>query len=645
MPNSLFMKKTPLVLFVFFLMAHAKAQTLFTYGKKTVSVAEFLRAYNKNTPPAQNEKEKQIREYIDLYANFKLKVQAATAMGLDTTARLREETNQFRQQIVENYLKDETSFNAVYTEAVQRSQQVKHVWHFFIRVDSNALPKDTLQAAQLIQAAYDQLSKAAGDEAAIADRLQIQFKDLGYVTVFSLPYAYENMVYGLKPGQVSKPYRSKKAWHLFKVLTQQKHPGKWEVAQILFSFPPDASEGVKQFTLHKADSVYRLLQQGADFASLARQCSEDKSTYLTGGKMPVFGPGKFDYTFEKEVFGLSTDGAFTAPFTTPFGVHIVKRIKGTPMATGQTDDALSFDIKQQLSQDDRMRISKEKFTASIRAKTGFSILTNVSKNILFQYADSVKQPRNNNYIDQLSVAYKPIIRFTKDMLKVKDWLVFVRDYTGNKEVYKNQSNQALWDQYTAAAIVDNYKKHLEDHNPDFKYQLQEFIEGNLLFEIMEKKVWSMSAMDTVQLRSYYADHRSQYIWQASADMLVMTCTNDKTAQETLEQLRLGADWQKLATAKPNELQADSGRYELTQFPFLIQPKAGQSSTIQANEDGTYTFVRLYTLYPKGQLRDFESAKGSVINDYQNQLEDNWVKELREKHPVVVQESALQKLIK
>jgi len=639
------MKKTSLVLFVFFLLTHAEAQTLFTYGKKSVSVAEFLRAYNKNTPPTQTEKEKKIREYIDLYANFKLKVQAATAMGLDTAARLQEEANQFRQQIVENYLKDEASYNALYKEAIQRSQQVKHVLHFFIRVDSNALPKDTLQAAQLIKTAYDQLSKATGDEAAIATRLQIQFKDLGHVTVFSLPYAYENIVFGLKPGQVSIPYRSKKAWHLFKVLTEQKHPGKWEVAQILFSFPSDASEAIKQSILHKADSVYRLLQQGADFASLARQCSEDKSTFLTGGKMPVFGPGKYEYAFEKEVFGLTTDGAYTAPFITPFGVHIVKRIKVTPITTGETEDALSFDVKQQLSQDDRMRISKEKFTASIRAKTGFSILSNVSKNMLFQYADSMKQLHSNDYIDQLSIAHKPIIRFVKDTLKAKDWLVFVRDYTANKELYKNQSNQVLWDQYTAAVIVDNYKKHLEDHNPDFKYQLQEFVEGNLLFEIMEQKVWSMSAMDTAQLRAYYTTHRSQYTWPESADMLVVTSTNDKTAQATLEQLRAGADWQNLVTAKPNELQADSGRYELAQFPFLTQPKAGQCSSIQVNEDGTYTFVRLYTLYPKGQLRDFESAKGSVINDYQNQLETNWVKELRKKHPVLVNEGLVQKLIK
>ena len=52
------------------------AQTLFTYGKNAVSVDEFMRAYNKNKTPV-NDREKSLREYVDLYVNFKLKVQAA----------------------------------------------------------------------------------------------------------------------------------------------------------------------------------------------------------------------------------------------------------------------------------------------------------------------------------------------------------------------------------------------------------------------------------------------------------------------------------------------------------------------------------------------------------------------------------------
>ena len=48
------------------------SQTLFTYGNTVVDKDEFIRAYNKNKTPV-NDKEKALREYLDLYIKFKLK--------------------------------------------------------------------------------------------------------------------------------------------------------------------------------------------------------------------------------------------------------------------------------------------------------------------------------------------------------------------------------------------------------------------------------------------------------------------------------------------------------------------------------------------------------------------------------------------
>ena len=59
------------------------SQTLFTYGNSETSKTEFLRAYNKNKP-ATTDKAKAMREYLDLYTNFKLKVKEAMLMKLDT---------------------------------------------------------------------------------------------------------------------------------------------------------------------------------------------------------------------------------------------------------------------------------------------------------------------------------------------------------------------------------------------------------------------------------------------------------------------------------------------------------------------------------------------------------------------------------
>ena len=63
-------------LVIIFVSKIALAQTIISYGNYTVSKDDFLRAYNKNKTPVED-KEKAIREYTELYTNFKLKVKAA----------------------------------------------------------------------------------------------------------------------------------------------------------------------------------------------------------------------------------------------------------------------------------------------------------------------------------------------------------------------------------------------------------------------------------------------------------------------------------------------------------------------------------------------------------------------------------------
>jgi peptidyl-prolyl cis-trans isomerase SurA len=66
------------------------AQTLFTYGSDRVQKDEFLRAYNRNKSKVEDP-EKALREYLDLYVKFKLKVKAAKVARIDTIPQLQYE--------------------------------------------------------------------------------------------------------------------------------------------------------------------------------------------------------------------------------------------------------------------------------------------------------------------------------------------------------------------------------------------------------------------------------------------------------------------------------------------------------------------------------------------------------------------------
>ncbi len=637
------MKKIYLLLVLAIGYTTGYAQAVFTYGPYVVSKDEFMRAYNKNNSPV-SDKETSVREYLELYSNFKLKVRAAEELRLDTLPQIQYDIANFRHQVEENYMSDEKGTARLLDEAFYRSQKDLHVLHFSTTVP--ALAADSLLAIRRMEAVYAALNANETDYRMIAEKNDVKYGDLGFLTVFSVPYEFENIIYSLKPGQASKLYRSKKSWHVFKLVEERKSAGKWKVAQILFSFPPDAGENIRASIVKKADSVYNLLQNGADFSRLAKELSDDKLTYMKGGEMPEFGTGRYRPEFEKEVFRLQSDNEITRPFSTAFGVHIVKRIAFAATPTEKESNSLQFELKQKLMQDSRINESKEAFARSVISQIGFKRSALVKDAELFRDADSIARsasPDPGIY----PVSKKVIISFKKGSVSGKEWLSYVRDFKSNNEQYKGESNQEIWKRFETYSALEYYKKHLEEYNADFQYQMKEFREGNMLFEIMERNVWGKAAADSAGLKQLYEAEKSKYKWAASADVIIFSCANEKLANETLRDVKGGKYWKQITENADGAVQADSGRYELTQITdpaVLATPVNNSYSSVLKNADGTATFVKYITVYPPDQQRSFDEARGLVINDYQAILEKKWLEELRKRYPVKINEPVVKQLI-
>ena len=634
------MKKVVVSALGILMLSAGSAQTIISYGNNKVSKEAFLRAYNKNKN-ASEDKSKAVREYAELYANFKLKVQAAKDLGIDTSIQIANDLSNFRREIEENYVNDERAFNTLMNEAFARSQSDIRVYHYTLPVEAGLSPADTLKKYQTIKSFLDELKK--NSNAIVPD--PVKFNDLGFITVFTLPYKFETAVYETKVGETSGLMRTKSGWHIFKVVDKRPAAGKWKVAQLLFTFPPNPDEKSKANAKQLADSVYALLKAGADFATMARNVSEDKLTYLNGGELPEFGTGKFNYEFEKEVFNLRRDGDITTPFATSFGYHIVKRLGFTPTPSSSTDEALQYELKNKLMKDNRIKSAKDRFAKEIEAKVGFKMNAKIVKSDLMKYADSVIENPASNLTEKLPISNKTLFSFAKNTVNGKKWLEYIREYKANSEVYRGESNEEIWNNFLSASILEYYKKHLEDFSPEFAYQIQEFKEGNMLFEVMEKEVWSKASSDTAGLEDYYNRNKSKYKWGASAEVLMMNCATSDIAKETIDQLKAGKNWMELMEAKPGDVQGDSLRIELAQLTNGANARPNSFSEVTVNADGSASFVRYYNLHEAGEQRSFEEARALITNDYQSEVENKWLESLRKKYPVTIQESVLQEIIK
>ncbi|HKP31965.1 MAG TPA: peptidylprolyl isomerase [Chitinophagaceae bacterium] len=626
------------------------AQTVFTYGTKSVSKDEFLKAFYKNNA---NEKidEKTLREYLDLYSKFKLKVLAAYAAKLDTLPSQRAELQNFRSQLVLNYINDEGSVNNLVNEAFQRSQKDVRISHIFIPAPEKDTAASSKNAAAKIAEAYQLLSKGKSFEEVAATysadpSAKKNLGDIGYITVFSLPYDLENLAYNTKVGSYSAPFRSKAGYHIIKKTDERPAAGKIKVAQILLVYPPDADATTKAATKEKADSIYKALQSGADFGSIATVMSNDNFSYTTKGELPEFGIGKFDPAFENVAFSLKKDGDISQPFQSEFGYHILKRISRNPIPTDLRNNEFADQLKQLVLGDDRMNNAKKEMSQKILKLTGYKKGVFDAKQ-LWAYTDSSVNDR--------PVPAKTTIRpntilfsFTKQNIVASDWIAFRKSVNGVDRITAGKTDQDLLDFYVDLTALEYYKAHLEEFNKEFAFALNEFKEGNLLFEVMQRSVWDKAANDNAGLKKYFDAHKNNYWWESSAAGIYFTANNDSIANALKMKLNTGIkDWRKIVDGMEGSVLADSGRFEISQLPVqnAFDISAGKIAPMNSTQgDSSISFVFVIKLFPQREPRSYNDAKGYVINDYQTYLEQTWITELKKKYPIKVNESVLKSLI-
>src|SRR5690606_14252274 len=171
--------------------------------------------------------------------------------------------------------------------------------------EANAEP-DTSQAFKKINEAFQEIKNGTlfsdvavkySQDPSVANNKG----NIGYITVFNLPYAFENIVYNLPTGQASTPYRSKNGYHIFWNNRERKAMGHINAWQVLLALPPGADENQKKNTSRLADSLYNRLMAGDDREAIAAKFSNDFISAQAGGIMPSFSVGQYDPAFENAV--------------------------------------------------------------------------------------------------------------------------------------------------------------------------------------------------------------------------------------------------------------------------------------------------------------------------------------------------------
>ena len=356
-----------LILFSTALWAQGSDPVLMSINGNPVLKSEFEYIYNKNNSNNSLDK-KTLDEYVDLFINFKLKVEEAKAQGIDTTKSFVNELAGYRSQLTKPYLTDSKVDEKIIKEAYERMKEDVEVSHILIRVAASASPTDTLAAWKRINSIVKRLEKE--DFAKVAKETsedQDAEKNggyIGWISAFNTVYPFESSAFNTPVGKISNVVRSAFGYHLIKVHNKRNSLGEILVSHIM-RFTTQGNAEKNNAAKAKIDSLYQRVLAGDDFAKLAAEFSEDRASATKNGELPWFGTGRMVPEFETAAFEIKNIGDYSRPVQSAYGWHIIKLLDRKGLGTFESVKA---DIERKVKRDERANFGQQAFVAKLRGR-------------------------------------------------------------------------------------------------------------------------------------------------------------------------------------------------------------------------------------------------------------------------------------
>lgn len=622
--------------------AQEKDEVLLEVDGEPVMTSEFLRVYNKNLDLVKDESQKDVDGYLKLFTEYQLKLKEAKRLKLDEDTKYQREFLRYKKQLTKNYLSENKVTDALVQEAYERNNYDVNAAHVLVRLDGNA--KDTLKAYNQVLKLRERVLEEGFDavKASAHNGQSVFLEDLGYFSAFKMVYDFETAAFNTPKGEISMPFRTQFGYHVVMVKDKRKSRGTITAAHIMIALQQNDTLLNPE---ERINDIYKKLQQGEKFESLAKQFSDDKSSARNGGKLSAFKSGQLSSTiFEDQAFALQNDNDISKPFKSEYGWHIVKRIAYEPI---KSFEELKLEIESKVKRDSRSQLINEAMVDALKKRYQISYNPEAKK-----YFTSLL---NENYFAR-SWRLPEDFEIDKTVFTIGDqsfsYEAFGRHLMSAQRNYVNKKGDFSvvidkeFDKFFETSILKYREDNLEFENKDFADILKEYRDGLLLFDLMEKEIWNKASKDSVGLEAYYQKHKSKYQWSDRVDVVIATAANEDYAKKALKMMKKGKSEQDIKKALDKDGKKNiiftKGTYNTNdpKLPSNLKIEQGVSEIYSHND--AFHVIDIKAVLPAG-IKTLEEAKGNVINDYQNEIEANWIDSLYKRFKVDVNKKALKKV--
>ena len=640
-------------------------------GKEEIKLSDFKNIYLKNND-LKKTTEQDLRGYIDLFVNFRLKCAEAKALRLDTIKVLQEELVGYRKQAAEKYLTDKEVSDKLIDEALERMKWDIRASHILKNVLQDALPADTLEAYNEIMKLRNRILKgesfavvaaAESDDLSAHDKMSAGGEviqkgnggDLGYFSAFDLIYSFENGAYNTAVGNVSMPVRSEFGYHLIYVQDKKPSLGKIKVTQILIPYNKNpnltSSEKAQDAAKieQKAKEAHADILAGMSFEDVVKKYLGDNEK---PGILPLFGSNRFEGDFISGLYGLKLND-ISKPIKSSFGWHIARVDEIVPI---QTNDETNNYVKNRILKDSRSNKSKEAFIERVKKENNF-------KEIVDKKAKTTPLEDFYSVVDTTILSDQWNLSQADELSKVM-FSFAGKDYTQQdfaKYLYRNQFKGVqdvdlkvlvnyAYRQFVETAVMDYEDARLEEKYPEFATLMNEYKEGILLFELNEQKLWRKAETDTIGLDAYYQTIKKNHLYPVRFQAEYYK-TVDEASMKKLASM--------LSKTPADKIMAKMNKKSVTTILDSVTYWQGQNkefdNVVDWNNigDGKFFYniggteneaVRIIEVLQPSP-KPLNEVKGVIVSEYQDVLEKQWKEDLHKNDTIWVDYDAILSLIK
>jgi len=622
---------------------------IMTINNKNFKKSEFEYFYNKYNNEDIIDK-RSLNDYIELFKNLKLKVAEAEAQGMDTTASFLTELAGYRSTEAKPYLDDLKINDDLVRKEYDRTKylvEVSHILIAFQGVKNNnfkIFPSDTLEPYKKAVQVRNRLLKGENFEkvtAELSDDVNTKNAErpgyLGWLSglMFNLSFApLEDVIFNTPTGKIGDVVRSNLGYHIIKVHAKKENQGQINAAHIVILCPSGADTVQVEDAQKKINEIYAQLMNGADFSALAKENSQDPGSASKGGELGWFGYGMMVKEFQDVAFALKDTGDISKPFRTKFGFHIVKLLEKKPL---ESLEEKRKDIETKLIAGGFFIPLHQQYIDDMKKEYGFQKNADGYRT-LFDRANTF-YTTDSAFYNSLETQTIPLFTIGSVAYSSDRFVDFLKKNARSPFVMSTELLNDRLQDFEYNSLREAKDKGLESKYPDFRNLVQEYHDGILMFDISNKEVWGKASEDTEGLSAFFEKNRKNYAWSEPFFKGYVVLAKDTKIKKRMQKEIASMEPEKAVqylydnykVGDVSYVKVDRGLFKKGDNAFVDEGAFKSGIAVRPDEFKDFFLIGKVIAAPETYM----DVRGPVVTDYQNYLEEIWLKKLNDKYKTTI----------